>query len=62
MIVTTLTPTIKELIANLEPDEVEFILANYKEYLKLDLSREFVEQREINLKESPLSDILKDSI
>ena len=42
---------------NFKVDEVNFILENYTQHLKYDLSRDFEKRRTDNLKESPFDEL-----
>ena len=56
-----LQPVIDQHIAQLEPKEVDFILKNYRKYLKVDLERDLEKARVDGLTHSPFDDILNDS-
>ena len=53
-------PAIKEAISHIPQDEVEFILKEYRPFLKLNLETYFEEARVDTLKTSPFDDILND--
>ena len=43
---------INEILEDLTPQEIDFILENYSKYLTYDIKRNFEEKREKNLKEN----------
>ena len=45
---------------NFESDEVNYILENFAQHLKYDLSRDFQQRRTTNLKESPFDQLFDD--
>lgn len=51
-------PIIDAHISNMDTREVDYILTNYRKYLKIDLERDFEKARVSKLTESPLDDIL----
>jgi hypothetical protein len=53
-----LQPTIDKHIAAMEPKELDYILTNYRKYLKIDLERDFEKARVSKLTASPFDDIL----
>ena len=53
---------IKEVIDDMSPQEVTYILENYSKYLTYDLKRNFEEKREKDLKESPFDAIINDDL
>jgi len=55
-----LQPIIDQHIAQLSQKEIDFILNNYRKYLKVDLERDLEQARLSALKESPFDDILND--
>lgn len=50
-------PVIDSNIADMDSKEIEFILNNYRKYLKIDLERDLEKARETGLKSSPLDDL-----
>ena len=53
---------INEILEDLTPQEIDFILENYSKYLTYDIKRNFEEKREKNLKESPFDAIINDNL
>lgn len=53
-------PVIDANVKEMTSTEVEFILTNYRKYLKIDLERDLEQARESNLKNSPFDELLKD--
>lgn len=51
-------PIIDKHISNLAPLEVEYILTNFRKYLKIDIERDLEKIRNNNLTTSPFDDIL----
>jgi hypothetical protein len=51
-------PIIDAHISQMDSREVDYILTNYRKYLKIDLERDFEKARVSKLTESPLDDIL----
>jgi hypothetical protein len=51
-------PVIDQHIAEMEAREIEYILTNYRKYLKIDLERDLEQARLSNLTASPFDDIL----
>ncbi len=51
-------PVIDSHISNMDTREVDYILTNYRKYLKIDLERDFEKARVSKLTASPLDDIL----
>lgn len=51
-------PIINQHIANMDTREVDYILTNYRKYLKIDLERDFEKARLSKLTASPFDDIL----
>lgn len=51
-------PTIDKHIADMEPKEINYILTNYRKYLKIDLERDLEKARLSDLTASPFDDIL----
>lgn len=56
-----LQPIIDQHVSNLSSAEVDFILNNYRKYLKIDLERDLEKARLQSLTTSPFDDILNDS-
>ena len=53
---------IKEVLEDMEPKQVTYILENYSKYLTYDRKRNFEEKREKDLKESPFDAIINESL
>ena len=53
---------IKEVMEDMSPQEVTYVLENYSKYLTYDIKRNFEEKREKDLKESPFDAIINDSL
>ena len=53
-------PVIQEHVADMEPAVIDYILANYRNYLKINLEPDFEKARSTGLKDSPFDDLLKD--
>lgn len=53
---------IKEVIEDMRPQEVTYILEKYSKFLTYDLKRNFEEKREKDLKESPFDAIINDNL
>jgi len=51
-------PIINQHIAEMGTNEVDYILTNYRKYLKIDLERDFEKARVSKLTASPFDDIL----
>lgn len=51
-------PIINQHIADMDTREVDYILTNYRKYLKIDLERDFEKARLSKLTASPFDDIL----
>jgi hypothetical protein len=51
-------PIINKHIAEMDAREVDYILTNYRKYLKINLERDFEKARVSKLTESPFDDIL----
>jgi hypothetical protein len=51
-------PIIDQHISNMDTKEVDYILTNYRKYLKIDLERDFEKARVSKLTASPFDDIL----
>lgn len=55
-------PIIDKHISNLDAKEINYILTNYRKYLKIDLERDLEQVRTSMLTSSPLDDILNGEI
>lgn len=55
-------PVIDQHISNMDTKEVDYILTNYRKYLKIDLERDFEKARLSKLTASPFDDILNGGI
>lgn len=53
-------PIIQEHVADMEPGVIDYILSNYRNYLKINLEPDFEKARSTGLKDSPFDDLLKD--
>lgn len=53
-------PIIDQHIDNMNSAEINYILTNYRKYLKIDLERDLEQARETGLKNSPFDEILND--
>ncbi len=53
---------IKEVMEDMSPQEVTYVLENYSKYLTYDIKRNFEEKREKDLKESPFDAIINDNL
>ena len=53
---------IEEVVNDMSPQEVTYILENYSKYLTYDLKRNFEEKREKDLKESPFDAIINEDL
>jgi hypothetical protein len=51
-------PIIDQHISNMDTNEVDYILTNYRKYLKIDLERDLEKARLSKLTASPFDDIL----
>jgi len=59
-LVNALQPIIDTQIADFEDDEITNVLNNFRQFLALDLVRDFEKRKEKNLKESPFDAIIND--
>ena len=55
-------PIIDKHISDLSSPEIDYILTNYRKYLKIDLERDLEKARTTKLTSSPLDDILNGEI
>ncbi len=55
-------PIIDKHIANMDSKEIEYILTNYRKYLKIDIERDLEKARTVRLTSSPFDDILNGEI
>lgn len=53
-------PVIEQHINDMEPAVIDYILANYRNYLKINLEPSFEKARSTGLKDSPFDDLLED--
>lgn len=53
-------PIIDQNISEMNSAEINYILTNYKKYLKIDIERDLLQAKETNLKSSPFDEILND--
>ena len=57
-LMSAVQPIIDQHISNMDTKEVDFILTNYRKYLKIDLERDLEKARLSKLTASPFDDIL----
>ena len=57
-LMSAVQPIIDQHISNMDTKEVDYILTNYRKYLKIDLERDFEKARVSKLTASPFDDIL----
>lgn len=57
-LMASVQPVIDSHIADMNSNEVNHILTNYRKYLKIDIERDLEKARESDLKTSPFDDIL----
>lgn len=62
ILVKSIEPVVEKQLAEFTSTEVEYILANFRKHLKYDLTRDFENIRENNLKESPFDAIINDDL
>ena len=62
ILVKSIEPIVESQLAEFTPAEIEYILANFRKHLKYDLTRDFEQCREKNLKESPFDAIINDDL
>ena len=62
ILVKSIEPIVESQLAEFTPAEIEYILANFRKHLKYDLTRDFEQSREKNLKESPFDAIINDNL
>lgn len=55
-------PIIDKHISDLDSSEIDYILTNYRKYLKIDIERDLEKARLTKLTSSPLDDILNGDI
>lgn len=55
-------PIIDKHISNMDSGEINYILTNYRKYLKIDIERDLEKARTTKLTTSPLDDILNGEI
>lgn len=58
MLMSAVQPIIDQHISNMDTKEVDYILTNYRKYLKIDLERDLEKARLSKLTASPFDDIL----
>jgi|TARA_R110000868_G_scaffold240423_1_gene494871 hypothetical protein len=61
-LVKSIEPIVAKQLEAFTPAEIEYVLANYRKFLSYDLSRDFENNREKNLKESPFDAIINDNL
>ena len=57
-LMASVQPIIDKHIEDMSSSEVNYILTNYRKYLKINLEQDLEKAREVGLKESPFDDIL----
>jgi len=57
-LMSAVQPIIDQHISNMDTSEVDYILTNYRKYLKIDLERDLEKARLSKLTASPFDDIL----
>jgi hypothetical protein len=57
-LMSAVQPIIDQHISNMDTKEVDYILTNYRKYLKIDLERDLEKARLSKLTASPFDDIL----
>ena len=62
ILVKSIETIVESQLAEFTPAEIEYILANFRKHLKYDLTRDFEQSREKNLKESPFDAIINDDL
>lgn len=62
ILVKSIEPVVTEKLSEFSPEEIEFVLANYRKHLKYDLTRDFEESRSKNLTESPFDAIINNDL
>ena len=62
ILVKSIEPIVESQLAEFTPAEIEYILANFRKHLKYDLTRDFEQSREKNMKESPIDAIINDDL
>jgi CRISPR/Cas system endoribonuclease Cas6 (RAMP superfamily) len=62
ILVKSIEPIVEKQLEEFSSAEVEYVLSNFREYLKYDLTRDFEKIREKNLKESPFDAIINDNL
>ena len=62
LLVKSIEPIVAKQLEAFTPAEIEYVLANYRKFLSYDLSRDFENNREKNLKESPFDAIINDNL
>ncbi len=61
-LVNALQPVVDTQLADFEAAELTHVLNNFKQFLVLDLARDFEKQRDKNITESPFDAIINDSL
>lgn len=59
-LVNALQPVVDNQLDEFEASEVAHVLDNFKQFLVLDLARDFEKRRDLNIKESPFDAIIND--
>ena len=62
ILVKSIEPIVEKQLEEFSSAEVEYVLSNFREYLKYDRTRDFEKIREKNLKESPFDAIINDNL
>lgn len=62
LLVQKIDAVVKESLDDMDSAEVNYICANFTNHLRYDLSRDFAEKREKDLKESPFDAIINNDL
>lgn len=62
LLVNSIDGVVKSALDDMDSAEINFICTNYASSLKYDLSRDFMERREKDLKESPFDAIINNNL
>jgi len=62
ILVKSIEPVIEAQLSEFSPEEIEYVLANFRKYLTYDLTRDFENKREKHLKESPFDAIINNDL
>ena len=61
-LVHALQPVVDDQLDEFEAAEITHVLDNFKQFLVLDLARDFEKRRDMNIKESPFDAIINDGL